>query len=368
MAAIDLLIGRNYRIPGNPNAPQFAVPYDVGQTNRIEGGAGPVLLPQDEPPYPPIGEPLEHAPHPGMSPGSYDMAPQPAELGPGIPLAPSPDGVSSTDLPAPPGTTSTPPNTPSEGGSWLSALSRLRMGAAPGVPMAGMPASSRYSSTRPEFIFTNPAAAQQAASNYAARLGFEANQDQGYRNYLAQTGATRAGADTEQARLAAIGQEGAANRAANERIASIQEQTRQFRQEEALWAQNERNADRGDQIAAMLNQDPNRRDVDRKWAYQNPATGKWESAFRRTPRPVPPAGFNFQQSPPTVVRPQAPEPPPPMPAPVAPRAAAPPAASPGIMSRLWGIATQAPGALPTPLAIPGMLRQALLTPQAPVPQ
>lgn len=316
---------------------------------------GPPAPIQDEPPAPAI-EPMEHAPHPGMSPDTYDLAP---DIGPGIPLAPPGESVTSTDLPAPPGTTSTPPNTPSQGGSWLSALSRLRMGAAPGVPMAGMPASARYSSTRPEFIYTNPAAAQQAASNYQARLGFEANQDQGYRDYLARTGATRAGADTEQARLAALSEQGAANRAANERIASIQEQTRQFRQEETLWAQNERNADRGDQIAAMLNMDPNRRDVDRKWAYQNPTTGKWESAFKRTPRPVPPAGFNFQQSPPTVGQAPAPQPPLPPPIPVGPRPVAPPpAASPGIFDRLLNALRGAPG----------IASGAAVMPQAPLPQ
>jgi hypothetical protein len=315
---------------------------------------GPPAPIQDEPPAPAI-EPMEHAPHAGMSPDTYDLPP---DLGPGIPLAPPGEAVTSMDLPPPPGTTGTPPNTPSQGGSWLSALSRLRMGAAPGVPMAGMPASARYSSTRPEFIYTNPAAAQQAASNYQARLGFEANQDQGYRDYLARTGATRAGADTEQARLAALSEQGAANRAANERIASIREQTRQFRQAEAQWQQDELKWQRGRQIAEMLNADPNRRDVDRKWAYQNPRTGQWESAFKRTQRPVPPVGFNFQESPPTAVQAPLPEPlvEPPMATsrPVAP----PPAASPGIFDRLLNAFR----------GTPGIASGAPVMPQVPLPQ
>ncbi len=48
------------------------------------------------------------------------------------------------------------------------------------------PASGRYSAGIPlsDFIYTNPVAAQQAAASLQARLGFEQNQDEGYRRYL----------------------------------------------------------------------------------------------------------------------------------------------------------------------------------------
>jgi len=47
------------------------------------------------------------------------------------------------------------------------------------------PASGRYSSGIPlsDFIYTNPAAAQQAAASLQARLGYEQNQDESYRRY-----------------------------------------------------------------------------------------------------------------------------------------------------------------------------------------
>lgn len=163
------------------------------------------------------------------------------------------------------------------------------------VPLATAPASIRFNaSTRPEFIYTNPTAAAQAASNLQARLGYESAEDQGYRDYLSRINesqqATRRAdlqAQSYSDQLRAAMQEGAANRASAERIAGASAAERQYRVDLAQWEDNERAAEVGEQTAAMLNADPNAK-VDRKWAWQNPETGRWESRFQRRARPAPP--------------------------------------------------------------------------------
>lgn len=166
------------------------------------------------------------------------------------------------------------------------------------IPQAMAPSSRRFSSTRPEFIYTNPAAAQQAAANYQARLGFEAQQDRGYQDYLSRLANERGAneranvqAQIYGTQLQAQGQEGAANRASAERITMMSEAVRQHRQNEQAWLDNERAVEMGEGVAETLNRDPAAR-VDRRYVKMNPTTGRWESIFRRQPRPVPP---NFNQ-------------------------------------------------------------------------
>jgi hypothetical protein len=362
--AIDLLIGRDFRLPGwNPNAPQIAVPYDPGQTNRVVRGQSPVMAPQDEPPAPMIDPEtgIVHQPHPGMSPESYGPGP---DVVPAAPVAPAPDGALTPQQmdeierrgANPAGAATAPAE-----GFW-SRLARNFQGGGNRIaaPMAGFPASSRYSSTRPEFIFTNPQAAAQAASNYQARLGFESAQDQGYRDYLARLSETqganerfRQQADSaralQESQLAAAKGEGAATRQSNERIAAMTESVRQHRMEEAQWAENERAAEIGEQTSAMLNAamlpnaDPSAvaaaQKADKRHVFLNPRTGKWEPRFQRRPRPVPPSGLPG-------VAPASPLPPPPAAtmavpeeAPQAQAPAAPTPESPGLFRRIMGWTT-----------------------------
>lgn len=271
------------------------------------------------------------------------------DIGPGVAIPPS-DTVTSVDL---------APQAAAAGPNWAAILAQTRfrgVGPAPGIPMAGMPAPGGYVTARPEFIYTNPAAAQQAASNYAQRLQFNAAEDQGYRDYLSRIAQTRsygeaaaqqnaAAAGMQQAQLEALRGEGAASRASNERVAAIQEALRQFRMEEALWAQNERNADIGERTAAMLNADPLAK-VDRKWAFLNPATGKWEPAFRRQPHPIAPYfGPTGPTAPPAVPPAPVPTVPYDVAAPVKP---ATPAPGPSLAGKLFGMSqgltAQLPGA------------------------
>jgi len=167
------------------------------------------------------------------------------------------------------------------------------------IPMASPPASRRFNaSTRPEFIYTNPAAAAQAASSLQSRLGFESAQDQGYRDYLTRinesteaTNRADINAQALESQLRAYGVEGAANRASAERIAASTALDRQYRNDLAQWEETERAAEIGEQTAAMLNQDPNAKGVNRNFAWLNPQTTRWESRFARSARPVPP--FNL---------------------------------------------------------------------------
>lgn len=155
------------------------------------------------------------------------------------------------------------------------------------MPMPMATAPRRPVGSRPEFIYTNPVAAQQASSNYANRLNAETNQERSYNDYLSRLNESQARGE-QAAQQAQFGtQEGAANRASAERIAGMGETVRQNRIADAAWQENERAADLGEQTAAMLNSDPNAK-VDRKFAWVNPATGKWESRFRRQPRPAQP--------------------------------------------------------------------------------
>ena len=165
------------------------------------------------------------------------------------------------------------------------------------VPVAPKPFSSRYSgaAVRPEFIYTNPAAAAQAGSNYASRLGYEAQQDQGYRDYLARLEAERGASDRANVQgqsygnqLQATSQEGAANRASAERISAMSAAEQNYRYAENQWARNELNADMGEGYADTLNKDPAAK-VDRRYVRLNPETGRWESIFKRSVRPVPPS-------------------------------------------------------------------------------
>ncbi len=267
-----------------PTGPRDATGYFPSIAESVGGGmplpvggplpgGGPAVPTSPTPPGPEVYDPgiLEHQPPEVYDPGI--LSHQPADMGEGVHSAPNAAGTA----------------------GWMKALSGF--GPARGIPMAGYSASQRYSSTRPEFIYTNPAAASQAARNYEARLGFESAQDQGYRDYLSRIGQTKAATEQyglqaesaralQQAQLEAGQREGAAARASNERIAGLQLATKQYQTEDTAWQANEKAADRGEQIAAMLNANPLAK-VDKKWAYQNPATGKWESAFKRKPRPLP---------------------------------------------------------------------------------
>lgn len=226
--------------------------------------------------------------HPGLTPDMYGpgMDPalpleRPSDVSPGIAVPSSPT-VTSRDIPA---AAVEAPLVPRGG-----------MGA-PGPQRANPPTSRRYSSTRPEFIYTNPAAAGQAASNYQARLGFEAAQDRGYNDYLARMNESdqaneraRIQGQTYGNQLALSEREGAANRASAERIALSSETVRQQRLEQAQMDAQDQRAEMGEQSAAMLNADPTSK-VNRNYAWINPATGKWESRFRRAVRPAaPPVG------------------------------------------------------------------------------
>lgn len=244
-------------------------------------------VPQDEPPGPPIESQDLGGEIYGRRIQVPEAAPGSGDIGPGIPVSPEQlnpgAAVTSTDL----------------GGSGMEAAMRAlsSLGGKGGgfkMPAPTPSAPRRQVGSRPEFIYTNPVAAQQAASNYAARLGAETGQERGYQDYAARQ--TESQAANERARIQGeqqasqvqfAGQEGAANRASAERIAATGETVRQQRIAEATWAENERAAEIGEQTAGMLNSDPNAK-VDRKFAYLNPATGKWESRFKRQPRPSPP--------------------------------------------------------------------------------
>jgi len=254
---------------------------------------------------------------------SMDQAePVPIDIGMGIPYNPG-EPVTSVNL---------EPATPES--SALRALSSLGgRGGGFRMPAPVPSAPRRQVGSRPEFIYTNPVAAQQAASNYAARLGAETGQERGYQDYASRVNESQAAtdrtrsiaeqqADAQSNQVKFAAGEGAANRSSAERIAAMQETVRQQRIADAAWAENERAAEIGDQTAAMLNADPNAR-VDRKFAFLNPATGKWESRFRRQPRPAQPTPMT--PGTPSIATPvPEPAPPPAMQAPV-PTAPAPPA-------------------------------------------
>lgn len=262
---------------------------------------------------------------------------QPVEIGMGIPLSPD-EPVTSVDLaPAPPENAA------------MRALSSLsgRGGGGFRMPAPIPTAPRRQVGSRPEFIYTNPVAAQQAASNYSARLAAETGQERGFQDYASRIAESQAVNDRaniigqqQAAQLEAAKQESAANRTSAERIAGMSEAVRQQRMAESAWAENERAAEIGEQTAAMLNSDPNAR-VDRKFAWQNPATGRWESRFRRQARPASmpgvtapvPVGAPVPAAPIAVPQPAAPAA-----APAAPAAPVAPAENPSLMRRIWEMA------------------------------
>lgn len=245
--------------------------------------------------------------------------PAPDEIGPGVPITPSVP-VLGMDLPEDPR---------------LAAMRRqsrslfgFSANAPTWTPMASPPMSRKFD--KPEFIYTNPVAAQQATAQYGTRLNTEAAQDASYRDYLARLNAERnanqrnaqqaefsrqlADDQNKLARdtLAAQQQEGAANRASAERIAQISELIRQHRQAEVDWQQNERLADIADGMADQLNRDPNNmKGIDRRLVRWDGVAQKWVGSIRRTTRPVPPdlSGTNIpspiggvqSQSPPVTV-------------------------------------------------------------------
>lgn len=354
------------RLPGRPEEGMYfpSIAETVGRGPATMGpGAVVPVAPQV------VGNPLPVAPtdyYPDIAnnvgggeyrgpaipaPGTWVGPPAPGgggELGPGIPAqgfdrnGPV-SGVTSVDLPP---AVSAPTGMPQQQRPFRAA-----------APMAGFPASSRYSSTRPEFIFTNPHAAAQAASNYQARLGFESAQDQGYRDYLHRLSETQGSNErwasqaesnraAQAAQISAAQSEGAANRASNERIAGMTEAVRQHRVADAQWAQNEQAATIGDQTAAQLNgsKDPVANSkVSKSHVFLNPQTGKWESRFKHYERPVPPSSSTTGA--PTM--PAAPVAPPPAPVPVAPTEQAPtaapatPVAPPGFWETVLGATTPA---------------------------
>lgn len=228
------------------------------------------------------------------------------DIGMGIPVAPA-DAVTSVNLDS---------SSPVEAA--FRALSSMGGRGGFKMPAPTPSAPRRQVGSRPEFIYTNPVAAKQAADNYAARLAAETGQERGYQDYAGRVNESSAANDRARIQgdqraneVQFAGQEGAANRASAERIASTGETVRQQRIAEANWAENERAAEMGEQTAGMLNADPNAR-VDRKFAFLNPATGKWESRFRRQPRPAQPGqpGVATPVPPPAVAAPPLGVPPP----------------------------------------------------------
>lgn len=219
------------------------------------------------------------------------------DIGPGIPVQPEPP-VYSQDIPA-----------AVEGPLGMMRGFQGFHAAPPSwVPMAGHPVTHRYD--KPEFIYTNPAAAQQAAAQYHARLSADTQAEQGYRDYLSRLNAERNANErasiqgqAQRDSLTAQQSEGAANRASAERISTNSELLRQHRQAEADWQANEQAFKNGQQTADMLNKDPkdpNNAKLDRKWVYLNPKTGQWEPRFASKPRPVPPSLLQGNQAGPAV--------------------------------------------------------------------
>ena len=180
---------------GWPEAPPPAPPAPSGYI-------GNTYLPDYEDLYPPA----IHQAHPGLNPDNYGPAvslpPEPALP----PVAPPPnagnigntylpnyddvmnEGVRRADMPP----LAAPP--------WLDRIAAMMSGAGHGQQLSPPP-SRRYSLGIPktDFIYTNPVAAQQAAASLSARLGYEQQQDQGYRQYLiAQEQARQANANQAQ--------------------------------------------------------------------------------------------------------------------------------------------------------------------------
>lgn len=249
----------------------------------------------------PVREPLFVAPVAPQAPAPAAPAPPPAaewqgppapatpmetSIEPGIAI-PADAQVTATDLPALPAEAGA-------AGGLLSALRNFRPSSRP-VPLAAPP-SRRFSSTRPQFIYTNPAAAQQAASVYHDQLAYEQGQDQGYRDYMARLNAEDAANQRAQTQasiygnqLDAAAREGAAQRASNERITGMSESYRAYNQAMREWQDNENRANVGEAAAAQLNRDPNAR-VNRNFVALDPQTGKWVSTFARYSRPEAPTG------------------------------------------------------------------------------
>lgn len=344
------MTGRN--LPLAPPAPTDYYPDIAGTVGLAPGQAMPTA--------PPSGPPS--APPPSAAP--------PGDIGPGIALPPDHptqpfdpsgpvSGVTSFDLPR--GVSA--PMAMAGGGGRFNPQDMFNA-----LTAAGPPPSRRYSSTRPEFIYTNPASAQQAAANYQARLGYEQGQDQGYRQYSSQLAGERQATERAQAtteaarineanRLAAAQQEGAANRASSERIAGMTEAVRQHRQAEADWQAYDHAWRAGQADADTLNKDPNMvQRVGTKNVKIDPVTGKWVPKWPNPgPRPAPPS-FLPQGAAPAV--PTQSQPPPPsmaVPAEEQPQpgpSATPsqPQSSPGIMSRIGSLIGWT-----TPAAWPWML-------------
>lgn len=145
---------------GQMAIPQGMNPYDLGipvqSTIPQFQGSGGVSIPYPSDINPPqlIG---------GLESGMMTPAPQ-APIDAGVPYNPG-GPVASYDLPM------QAPN-----------MSQLFRGGGGGGQMGPLPPHSfRNSIPRNDFIYTNPAAAQQAAASLQARLGYEQAQNQGYR-------------------------------------------------------------------------------------------------------------------------------------------------------------------------------------------
>lgn len=349
----------------------FDYPTYASNVNRVVRARGPLISEpvSDAPPWsrsyrpPPLafGVPLSYAAEPiqGETPAPMieppPSAPAPGspefigpiyqqDIGMGVPVAPS-EAVTSVDIPAQVDTSGI--------ATALKALGGRGGGGGGGMPIPRAVAPQMRVGSRPEFIYTNPAAAQQAAANFAARTGAATAQD---RDYLArlnesqnQSERARAQADLQAQQLAAAQAEGAANRASSERIAGTGEAVRQYRQAHAEWQanQNAHLLGRGD--ADTVNKDPTMlRRVGTRNIRLDPRTNQWVPKFPDLPEPTPPPSMGVPGSapvppPPSVAVPQAA--PAPAPAPTnAPPAAVP--AQPSTLSRLWSWGT-----------LPGLLYQ-----------
>jgi hypothetical protein len=238
----------------------------------------------------PVREPLFVAPLPpeAAAPTAPEAAPALPEFqGPPAPATPMETSIDpGIAIPADPQVTATDlPPLPAEGPNAMGVMSLLRnfRPSSRPVPLAAPP-SRRFSSTRPQFIYTNPAAAQQAAANYQAQLSYEAAQDQGYRDYMARLNAddalnqrTQAQSQLYGSQIDAAAREGAAQRASNERITGMAEAARAnaLAQRDIAEARNRFLVAKS--AADQLNRDPNAR-VNRNFVAID-ANGRYIPAF-----------------------------------------------------------------------------------------
>lgn len=171
-----------------------------------------------------------------------------------------------------------------------------------------MSISNQYSLGVPmtDFLFTNPAAAQQALGSLQARLGYQSAEDKAFQEYINRT-QENAGANTRQVvgtlgqlGVAKIGEgadaskekwmsgENALNRTSQEKIAGMgvdaQQKAALIRQhliDTQLWQTGEEEAARGNSTPGYKG--------NKTYVFQDPKSGIWYNKFKRPTNPFPPA-------------------------------------------------------------------------------